>query len=269
MALIQKTTTSANQSTKTVSLLETTGVYNALTNLGGYGASQTPLTKREISDILSGALYILQLSEVFSFEGLAIPTTGTVIYSETLTSGNAQTLAGGTIKSMNLSSLTDYKDAIYKLIYINWFDGDGDGVSPGSTSTTITVTNSDYLTNASFIKLTTNGENYIFDIVSISGTTIEINKPFTLFDDEVIYTVGYSSTSYFQNVHDINQCLHTDIAKSACSDCSCNKTKKEKLFTAVMNFIGIQPNIDRGNYPCAQEIIDSITIYCSKSGCNC
>ena len=273
MALKIKTSITPNQSTKEVTLADITGVYNSVTNPEGYGAGQEPTGYREIGNIGSANWYIVPFNDTFSFQGTDTPTVDNIIYSFALDVSAAQDLADGTPLTSDLSSIIEYEDGIYKSLYMNWFFGE-DVLEVGpATNQFLWNGNVNTFTNASFIKVYYGGPSayIIYDILSVDtvNTTVTVNGlvPQDLVSAE--YEVGFLSTVYFQNVHDINKCLHSDTAKTACSDCGCNKTKKEKLYTAIMDFFGIQPNIDRGNYKCANEIIDSITIYCSKSGCNC
>lgn len=269
MALLTTILAVANQATKVLSLTELTGVYSA-TNLTGYGASQVPTGTREITDINSASFYILMLDGTFTFEGSAAPTVTNDIYSVSLSGAEAQSLAGGTALFIDLSSTTDYEDGVYKSLYYNWFLGAAQ-VNAEDVAT-LSVADTDEFTNAAFISIDIEGDgNFLtYEILSIdtANSTITINATITT-NSDVDYKVGYLATSYFQNVHDINHCIHSDIAKNACSNCGCGDTKKKKLWLSLIDFFGIQTNMDRGNYSCAKEIIDSITIYCSKSGCGC
>lgn len=270
MALIRTITTSPNQATKVFTLGESTGVYNSTTNPGGYGASQVPTGTREVTDIISGNIFILTKDGTIEVEGATILTVTEDIYSEILDDTAAQLLSGGTDKDIDLSSLEDYSDGVYQVAYINWFEGtstiNGEDISIISVADINEFVNSTYIS----IDVENNGTFLIYEILNINTTnnTITINSTITT-DGEVDYRVGYSVIGYFANVCDINRCLYSDVAKIACSECGCNKTKKEKLFISVMDFLGIETNMGRGNYNCAQELIDSITIYCSKSGCGC
>lgn len=272
MALIQSNITSSNQATKVVSLTETTGVYGS-SNLGGYGASQVPSGAREIAGILSSNIYLLQLNGTFSFNGGGAPVVANDIYSAAFDAVTAQAIANGSPILIDLSSEPVYVDGVYKAVYYNWFVGE-DVVNIGPATNQIAWSGDPALfTNAAFIKLYY-GESpatITYEILSVDVTNSLITVNGIVPQDmvDVEYEIGYTSNSYFQNVHNINTCLHSDIAKSACSDCGCSETKKNKLFLATMDFFGIQPNMDRKNYKCAKEIIDSITIYCSKSGCGC
>jgi len=271
MAFILKTSITPNQATKEITLADISGVYNSITNPTGYGPAQVPTGTREANNILQAEHYILGLADTFSYVGNATPSISSSIYSVSIDQATAESLATGTTVTTSLANIPAYSDGIYKSLYVNCFAGE-DVCSYGPNENQCTWNGDvNLFTNAVFIKIFYESSYLIYEILSVDTVngTVTVNGliPQELTDAQ--YEIGFLSTVYFQNVHDINKCLHTDIAKSACSDCGCNKSTREKLFVATMDFFGIQPNLDRGNYKCAQEIIDSITIYCSKSGCNC
>ncbi len=271
MALLLKTTTVADEASHNIQRNNTTGVYDAITNPGGYGDDQIPLVTRGIDDISDGDIYVFPLSGSISANGGLLPETSELLYTAYLDQGAAQLFAT-TPEVLNLGTLigNDYVDGIYFISYIERFVGIGTVSSVGSTNI---LTVPDYLefVNAKYVYLDLVGDGSftIYEIVSVNtDNTITINVSITL-PGPTNFIVGYETINYFANVFDINKCLHSNIAKTACSDCGCNDAKKEKHFAAVMQFFGIQTNMDRGNYTCSKELIEAITIYCSKNGCGC
>ncbi len=273
MALLLKTPIVADEASHKIQRTDLTGVYNATTNPGGRGAAQIPAGTREVADINSGNLYIVP----FSCAGTIVANGGTsltvseLLYSKVYSAPEAQAFTT-TPEILDLGALVGdtYVDGVYFGSYTEWYVGTG-LVSNVTLSKVITVTDYNIFTNAKYIAIDVLGDAVykLYEIVKVNAdNTIEINIELLLNPGRA-YKVGYESINYFANVFDINKCLHSSIAKTACSDCKCNEAKVEKHFTAVMQFFGIQTNMDRGNYKCSQELIDAITIYCSKHGCGC
>lgn len=268
MALLVKSQTVADEASLEVEFTETTGTYNATTNPTGYGASQIPAGTREITDILSSNLAILPLNGTYGYSGSATPDTEDLLYSVEYDNTSAQSIAGGTPITLDLGDLIgdDYIDAVYKLIYHNWFIG-ADVVTQGTSSNLLNVSDYNDFTNAKYIKLIIDTVDYIYEILAVNtNNTIQINGE-TALDGDISYEVAYESISYFDNIYYINKCIHSKVAKIACSECSCDDKKKEKIFENLFQLFGIQTNMDRENYSCANEIISGITIYCSSNGC--
>lgn len=271
MALVIKTTTVADEASHNIQRTDITGAYNSTTNPTGRGTGQIPTGKRETLDIISGDLYILPLYGTITADGSSIPTLTELLYSKTYTNVEAQALVA-TPEVLDLGTLIgdDYVDGVYFGSYTEWYTGTG-LVSNVSLSKVLTVPDYNEFTNAKYIAIDVLGDAAykLYEIVKVNtDNTIEINVELLLTAGSA-HKVGYESINYFANVFDINKCLHSNIAKTACSDCGCNEGKKEKHLAAVMQFFGIETNMDRGNYTCSKELIETITIYCSKNGCGC
>lgn len=260
MALITKSSSSLSVNGKVLSLSDITGNYNVTTNPGGYGASQVPAGLREISDIDGGKLD-------FYFNGSTEPD-----YTFTLNNTTAQGLANGsstydlTMGNLGGSSDDVFDDQVVKLIYNVTFQGaDGCNISNGSAIIDL-MFDTDAI-GAKYIHLIGIG---VFEILTYNSNTgeITIDAPMTV-SDEVQYELYYESTNYLALTHNILKCIHTNIANVACSTCSCKDKAVNKTNEALMQYFGIETNMDKGNYNCAQEIIESLTIYCGKDGCNC
>lgn len=260
MALITKSSSSLSANGKVLSLSDTTGNYNVTTNPGGYGASQVPAGLREISDIDGGKLD-------FYFNGSTIPD-----YTFTLTAGTAQGLASGsstydlTMGNLGGSSNDVFDDQVIKMVYNVIFDGI-DNANIVSGSAVIDLMYDDDAIGAKYINLIGIGLFEILEYNPLNGNIL-IDTEMTI-NDEVSYQLYYESTNYLALTHNILKCVHTNIANVACSTCSCKEKAVEKTTEALIQYFGIETNMDKGNYNCAQEIIESLTIYCGKDGCNC
>lgn len=263
MALITKSSSALSTNGKVLSLSDTTGNYNVTTNPGGYGVLQTPAGLREISDILSGKLD-------FYFNGSTNPD-----YTFTLNNTTAQGLANGsstydlTMGNLGGSSNDVFDDEVVKLVYQVNMPGD-DIIDTVINTDTITTPN-DIAAGAKYIVIGYNGNDYTYEIINeISSTSIQVSEDITLPTGSYSeYYLIYESTNYLALTHNILKCIHTNIANVACSTCSCKEKAVEKTTEALMQYFGIETNMDKGNYNCAQEIIESLTIYCGKDGCNC
>lgn len=271
MALQVVGQTSSNSSNKIITFTEITGNYS-VSNPNGYGTTQLPTGFREIADLTSATLAILSYDGTYSFLGSSTPEVGNLLYSTTFDSTTAQSIANGTSQLLDLDSLigADYIDGVYKLIYYNWFPADSNVVLTfvdGSSTVNFTAGNADTFSTAKYLQVDV---NTIYEILSVNSTTntLVINEVAATSGTNTTYSLGYYTENIFSNVFDINTCLFTNIAKSACSDCGCNPAKKKKLFQAVMQFFGIDTNMAKGNYKCVQDIINAITIFCSND-CNC
>jgi hypothetical protein len=261
MALITKSSSSLSTNGKVLSLSDTTGNYNVTTNPGGYGASQTPAGLREIADIVGGKLD-------FYFNGSTNPD-----YTFTLTNVIAQGLASGsstydlTMGDLGGSSDDVFDDQVIKMIYQVIFNGVSTGaVTQNSATVTITADNA---VGAKYFIIISGGNEYTYEIISQTSTTVTLNEILTFTTGNYNYKLVYESTNYLALTHNILKCIHSNIAELACSTCSCKERALEKTTEALMQYFGIETNMDKGNYNCAQEIIDSLTIYCGKDGCNC
>ncbi len=260
MALITKSSSSLSTNGKVLSLSDITGNYNVTTNPGGYGASQTPAGLREIADIDGGNLD-------FYFNGSTNPD-----YTFTLTNVIAQGLASGsstydlTMGDLGGSSDDVFDDQVIKMVYQVIFDG-ADTCFLTSGQSTIQLQSPNDALGAKYINIDTVG---LFEILSYNASTniVTIDTEMTI-TDELQYQIYYESTNYLALTHNILKCIHSNIAELACSTCSCKERALEKTTEALMQYFGIETNMDKGNYNCAQEIIDSLTIYCGKDGCNC
>jgi hypothetical protein len=262
MALITKSSSALSTNGKVLSLSDTTGNYNVTTNPGGYGASQTPAGLREVSDIDGGKLD-------FYFNGSTNPD-----YTFTLTAGTAQGLANGsstydlTMGNLGGSSDDVFDDQVVKLVYQVIFDGnDLCQVSQGSNSVTLYSLND--AAGAKYFVIIDGVDEYTYEIISEGSSFVTLDSEVTLTSGDYNYKVIYESTNYLALTHNILKCIHTNIANVACSTCSCKEKAVEKTTEALMQYFGIETNMDKGNYNCAQEIIESLTIYCGKDGCNC
>lgn len=266
MALITKSSSSLSANGKVLSLSDTTGNYNVTTNPGGYGAAQIPAGQREVSDIDGGKLD-------FYFNGSTNPD-----YTFTLTAGTAQGLANGsstydlTMGNLGGSSDDVFDDQVVKLVYQVIFDGN-DNVSPIAGTNTIQLFQANDGLGAKFIELNDGIESFgVYEIASYNPNTNIITLTETLplnFPNDLGAKYYYESTNYLALTHNILKCIHTNVANVACSTCSCKEKAVEKTTEALMQYFGIETNMDKGNYNCAQEIIESLTIYCGKDGCNC
>lgn len=274
MSLINRHKSTPNQSTQYLTLTETTGVYSAA-NLGGYGADQTPLGDREITDIDSSNFSILTLDGTLTYEGSTSTITTNELYSTSYNLSNAQLIANGTTKTFDLGNLigTSYTDGIHKSIYYNWFNGISTSTLDFTENSNEVVANdiTEFI-NAKFLNVT--GVNKIFEISSINTdtNTIILTTIWTDVTQQIpdgVWLVAYQSTAYFANTYNINKCLHSKIAQLSLSTCSCKNKATEKLYEAVMLYMSIQPNMDLGKYTKAQEIIQALTIYCNGGECNC
>lgn len=262
MALITKSSSSLSANGKVLSLSDTTGNYNVTTNPGGYGASQIPAGLRKISDIDGGKLD-------FYFNGSTIPD-----YTFTLNNATAQGLANGsstydlTMGNLGGSSDDIFDDQVIKIVYSVIFQGE-DTCFLTSGQSTIQLQFPNDALGAKYINLADIG---LFEIISYDPNTniVTLDTEMTV-NDEVnwVYEVYYESTNYLALTHNILKCVHTNIANVACSTCSCKEKAVEKTTEALIQYFGIETNMDKGNYNCAQEIIESLTIYCGKDGCNC
>jgi hypothetical protein len=261
MALIPKSASSLSTNGKVLSLSDTTGNYNVTTNPGGYGTSQIPAGLREIADINSGKLD-------FYFNG-SIDPDYTFILNNTTTQGlaNGSSTYDLTMDDLGGSSDDVFDDQVIKMVYQVIFNG----VSTGAitqNSATVAITADDAV-GAKYFIITSGGNEYIYEIISQTSTTVTLNEVLTFTTGNYNYKLAYESTNYLALTHNILKCIHTNIAELACSTCSCKEKALEKTTEALMQYFGIETNMDKGNYNCAQEIIDSLTIYCGKDGCNC
>jgi hypothetical protein len=263
MALKIKSTTSQDQSTKVVTFTETTGVFDVINNLTGYGIDQIPTTQREVADILNAHLYILPKDEVFSFEGGATPVTGAVVYEFALNFTQAQDVANGSVIPVNLLRADPYPDGVYKFLYFNWFDGT-DVLTPDG-SNIVTVPDFNEFLNATYVKI--NG--LIYEITGVNDdNTITTNVPVPIAVD-VPYQVAYLTTNYYANTYDINVCLHKKIAELALKSCGCCASTAVELNLALMVYFSIDIQIDELNYTKAEEAIKYISKFCGGCGCGC
>jgi len=260
MALIPKSASSLSTNGKVLSLSDTTGNYNVTTNPGGYGTSQIPAGLREIADINSGKLD-------FYFNG-SIDPDYTFILNNTTTQGLAAGTSTYDLTMDDLGGSSDdvFDDQVIKMVYQVIFNG-ADTCFLTSGQSTIQLQYPNDALGAKYINLNSVG---LFEILSYNPNTniVTLDTEMTI-NDEVHYEVYYESTNYLALTHNILKCIHTNIAELACSTCSCKEKALEKTTEALMQYFGIETNMDKGNYNCAQEIIDSLTIYCGKDGCNC
>ena len=140
-------------------------------------------------------------------------------------------------------------------------------VSQGSNSVTLYSLND--AAGAKYFVIIDGVDEYTYEIISEGSSFVTLDSEVTLTNGDYNYKVIYESTNYLALTHNILKCIHTNIADVACSTCSCKEKAVEKTTEALMQYFGIETNMDKGNYNCAQEIIESLTIYCGKDGCNC
>lgn len=268
MTVISKHISTPNQGNKQVSLLETTGVYST-TNVGGYGALQTPLNRREIADIVSSNYSILTSNGGLTYEGSLTPTIVGEIVSEEYDASEAQSIANQNTVTLDLLDNIDYVDGVYKSIYIIRFEGISTVTTSGIFSTTLVVQDYNEFTNASYIYINDIGDGNagVAKIISVNNNnTLTLEREVAASSEN--YAVLYESTSYFTNTYNINKCLHSKIANLAAS-CGCNDDYVSTLFQAVMLYMSIQPNMDLGKYTQVQETINALTMFCNDGSCNC
>lgn len=262
MTLITKSSSSQSRDGKTISVSDTTGAYNVSTNLTGYGASQTPAGLRQVSNIIGAELD-------FYFNGSSV-----VDYSFILNSGTAQGLANGTstydITMGDVGGTTGdiFDDQVITIVYKVLFNGDDVADIVINTANVTLSTLNDCL-GAKYFILVDGSDEYTYEILSSSGTSVVLTEPVTQSTGTYNYKIIYESTNYLALTHNVLKCINIRISEVACSTCSCKEKASDKVNLALIQYFGISTNMNKGNYNCAQEIIESLTIYCGKDGCNC
>jgi len=187
----------------------------------------------------------------------ALSTNGKVLsLSDTTGNYNVTTNPGGYGASQTPAGLREVSDI-----------DDLCQVSQGSNSVTLYSLND--AAGAKYFVIIDGVDEYTYEIISEGSSFVTLDSEVTLTSGDYNYKVIYESTNYLALTHNILKCIHTNIANVACSTCSCKEKAVEKTTEALMQYFGIETNMDKGNYNCAQEIIESLTIYCGKDGCNC
>lgn len=267
MALQQKHKTVPNQSNRNISLTDTTGIFSVL-NPTGYGADQTPTGYRRVTDIQNSDFHILESNGTLKYSGGLTPVIENGLYSVSYNLSNAQSLANGTPKVLDLSTLIgdSFEDGIYKTIYYNWFLPIDVLTTNGENA--VILSSAEEAANVKYVRLFGDGNDKIFTVTSIEDSALIVDGDLSEFVNDYQGYLAFESEAYFVNTYELNKCLRSKIAKLSVSNCSCKCNTTNKLYEAVMMYMSIQINMDKGNYTKVQEIINALTMYCNGSNCN-
>lgn len=247
-----------------------TGVYNATTNTGGYGAPNPLYT-----DVLKSYLFFSNLFD----------TTTNLVTLTTLTTPTAIQFANPTttyyypmssISTGQSTSEEELTDGIYKVDYYPSFQIGVDNsleatFTNGSTSMVFT-TGTPTLTNYTYV-YAPDGEFYAIDswdggtstftlAREYEGATVTLNFSFSL---------CYYASAYFSILNGLVECVQENfvaVAEACCNDCLSKDLKKALDSFTLLN--GVDAVLGCGEYAKSQRIVDLLTDSCNDTDdCNC
>jgi len=167
--------------------------------------------------------------------------------------------------------LSNFKDALYSVVYVLLFDEANGTASVVDGSTTVTLTDpADKAILLSNKVLYIANQLYDIDTTAVTDTNkIELLTPYKGTNGIYSYKHGYRQNDAVLNIPGITACVMKKIASVGC-ECSSDKDVQ----TLYMNYKSIIANFDIGNFGKAIDLISFASTECSESkvkncGCGC
>lgn len=247
-----------------------TGVYNATTNVGGYGAPNP--------------LYTNILKSYLNFSNL-FDTTTNLVTLDTGTTPTAVQFANPTsttyypmtsISTGQSTSEEEITDGIYKVDYYPSFEIGVNATleatfTNGSTAMVFT-TGTPTLTNYTYV-YAPDGEFYAIDSWDLGTLTFTLAREYegTTATDSFAFSLCYNASAYFSVLNGLVTCVQENavvLSESCCDGC---KDKDLKIsFDSFTLLQSIDAVLGCGEYAKSQRIVDNLTNLCNQDDdCNC